>query len=560
MEELFGFVATKMLRARGIETKEDALNFFEPKYEDGLHDPFLLTDMLRAVMRILDAINNKERIVIYADYDCDGIPGATIINDFFKKIGFDNFEVYIPHRQNEGYGMNIEAVRTLASRGTDLIITVDSGITDFEPINEARKLGLCVIVTDHHETKETLPDAYAVINPKRADDNYPNKGLSGSGVAFKLVQALVSFGNFRVENGWEKWLLDLASIGTIADMVPLTGENRVIARFGLCVLKKTKRIGLQNLFRKLKIENQRITEEDIGFSIGPRINAASRMGVPSVAFKFISTTNEEEAIKSLNYLEKKNNDRKKLVGNMMKESELLIKDKDSFDVIVIGKDDWTPGVAGLVANKLVDIYGKMSFVWGREGKGKIKGSCRSNGNVSLVDIMSSVDKEILCEYGGHHMAGGFSITDGRVADFEKHINESYLKIKDLGLIKNKNEIPIEAILKISDIDWELYSILEKMAPFGVGNPKPVFILEGLEIQRIRKFGKNSEHLEMGLTDGEKDISAYDFYINENSFSRIKIEEGRIIDIVAKIEKNTYGRFPSLRLRIVDVKNPKCKSA
>ncbi|MEI6296964.1 MAG: single-stranded-DNA-specific exonuclease RecJ [bacterium] len=548
-------IFNKILFSRGIKTEEEFEKYFNPDYEKGLHSPFLMSDMEKGSLRIIDALKKNEKIAIYGDYDCDGVPATAIIDGFFKKIKFNNFLVYIPHRHNEGFGMNIEAMKELAGKGVDLIITVDNGTVDIDPVREANNLGMEVVITDHHEPKDILPDAYAIINPKKKGDSYPYKHLSGSGVAFKLVQALISLGGFEISPGWEKWLLDLVSIGTIADMVPLDGENRVLVKYGLTVLKRTRRLGLLNLFDELRINPNYLTEEDIGFSIAPRINAASRMGDPMVAFRFISTEDKEESLKTFEYLENKNSERKKVVEDIMKNVNETIHLKSDFDVLVVGHEDWIPGVVGLVAGKLADKFKKPVFVWGKEGSKEIKGSCRSDGKVNIVEMMSLVSPEIVLDFGGHVMAGGFSLAEGMVDEFEKKVNKIYKKILSKEK-KNENQqvVIIDSVLDLSGITWELYRKIDKMAPFGMGNTRPVFMFKNIEIKKVKKFGKKMDHLQI---DFEKDngelVSAYNFFIDENSFEDLKIEVGGAVDIIGTIEKNNFGRTPSLRLRIIDVR-------
>lgn len=279
-----------LLTRRGLTDAEAIEAFLNPSYDDMTNDPYLLKDMEKGVVRILGAIDAHEKIAVYSDFDADGIPGGIILHDFFKKIGYDNFVNYIPHRDTEGYGFHKDAVRALSKEGVTLIITVDVGITAVDTVVYAQELGVDCIVTDHHEPLDTIPSAVAVINPKQATCTYPFSGLCGAGVAYKLVQALLQEARFsHIPRGWEKWLLDLVAIATVADMVPLVDENRALVHWGLYVLRKSQRPGLIALLRKLRIQQRFVTEEDIGFFIGPRINAASRMGHPQDAFELLST-------------------------------------------------------------------------------------------------------------------------------------------------------------------------------------------------------------------------------------------------------------------------------
>jgi single-stranded-DNA-specific exonuclease len=317
-----------LLIYRGIDTAEKAEVFLNPDYEK-LHDPFLLKDMDKAVERILQAIKNEEKILIYSDYDADGIPAAVVMHDFFKLIGYSYFEIYIPHRHNEGYGLHLEAVESFVDKDIKLIVTLDCGIVDHHEVNRANELGIDVIITDHHVPGKTLPEAYAVINPKRSDCDYPYDMLCGSGVAFKLVQALLSkyptlerrgrVGEGVVKPGQEKWLLDMVGIATLSDMVPLQGENRIFAHYGLKVLRKSRRPGFQKLLSLMKMNQRYITEDDVGFMITPRINAASRMGIPTDAFHLLSTTDEVRGDELARHLDHINNERKGLVASTVKE-------------------------------------------------------------------------------------------------------------------------------------------------------------------------------------------------------------------------------------------------
>src|SRR3989338_9067341 len=289
-----------LLAKRGVESADDIAAFLNPDYELHTHDPFLLQGMDVAVGRVLSAMEQNERIAVYADFDCDGIPGAAVLSDFFRKIGYENFEVYLPHRDREGYGFHLDAISALAGREVKLIITVDVGITAAHAVAFAKGIGVDVIVTDHHEVTGPLPDAIAVLNPKL--NGYPFPHLCGAAVAFKFVQATLAEGRKRgipsfvgLPLGWEKWLLDLVAIATVADMVPLVGENRVLTHWGLQVLRKSPRAGISALCNAVRIRKSEITEDDIGFSIAPRVNAASRMGEPQLALRLLTTQDADEA-------------------------------------------------------------------------------------------------------------------------------------------------------------------------------------------------------------------------------------------------------------------------
>lgn len=537
-----------LLVSRGIEDPTSAKEFLNPDYELHTHDPFLLNDMEKSVSRILKAIKNKEHIVIYSDYDCDGIPGGVIIHDFFKKIKYENFSNYIPCRHEEGYGLNPSAIKKVAKDDAKLLITVDCGITDVKPVELANSLGIDVIITDHHLQNGKLPKAYAIVNPKLKNNKYPYEFLCGAGVAFKLVQALIIKGDFKIINGWNKWLLDMAGLSTIADMVPLTGENRVLAHYGLKVLRKSRRPGLQQLCKKIKVNQKHITEGDIGFMIAPRINAASRMDHPMEAFKLLTTEDITEAGVLSDYLQKLNNERKGIVASMVKEAKKKINNFDKEkEVIVLGNPDWVPALLGLVANSVVEEFKKPVFLWGRKGGKTIKGSCRSDESVNVVELMAST-KELFIDAGGHAFAGGFSVIPEKIHVFEKEIISAYNKLKT----KTEKKIYVDKKLSINDVSWDTYRIVEQFAPFGEENQNPMFLFEDIIIDEVKHFGKEKNHLQLGFKKNDgKLANAIGFFKTSNDFDK-KIEEGGKINLVASLEKSMFRNFPELRMRIVDI--------
>ncbi|MDP6387970.1 MAG: single-stranded-DNA-specific exonuclease RecJ [Candidatus Pacebacteria bacterium] len=540
----------ELLFHRGLKTAKQAEVFLNPDYDNHTHDPFLLKDMKKVVSRILNAIDEKQKIVIYSDYDCDGIPGGVILHDFFKKIGYKNFSNYIPHRHEEGYGLNADALEQFAKDKVRLVITVDCGISDASHIKRAKELGIDVIITDHHLPSGKLPQAYAILNPKQKSDKYPYKEISGANIAFKLVQALIKKGDFEIKEGWEKWLLDMAGLATIADMVPLLDENRVFAYYGMKVLRKSPRPGLMKLCRKMKIDQRYLNEDDIGFMLVPRINAASRMDVPDDAFELLATEDEVEADRLSAHLNKINNERKGIVAGIVKEIKKKITKLDTLrSVIVMGDPRWKPALLGLVANTVVDEYKRPVFLWGRDNGSNLKGSCRSDGSVNLVELMSSAGKTLI-EYGGHVFSGGFSVSVENVHNLEDVLCGSYEKMK----INNSEDIKefIDKKLLIDDVNWDTYKIIEQLAPFGIGNPKPLFLFENIEITEVRHFGREEGHLQLSFENSNgKKINAIGFFVKSNSFGA-NLDKGRKINLIATMEKSTFRNFPELRLRIVDV--------
>lgn len=571
----------KLLHHRGILDIEAAQNFINPDYDGGIHDPFLLKDAEKSAERIVAAIKNGEKIGIYSDYDADGIPGAAIFNDFFKRIGYTNFVIYIPHRHDEGFGLNLDAVKELADKGVKLLISIDCGITDVSQVKLANELGMQVIITDHHEPPAELPPAFAIIDHKQSDCTYPDKNLCGSGVAFKLVQAILKKDRFGLKDGVEKWLLDLVGIATLSDMVPLVGENRIFAYYGLAVLRKSLRKGLIQLLKTLNINQRYLTEDDIAFMVTPRINAASRMGDPDDAFKMLSADNDDDAYSSVKHLDKINNERKGVVASLVKEVKKILHTRHGVaedssglhnskkmslipSVIVLGNPDWRPSLLGLVANTCAEEYDRPVFLWGRDGDNIIKGSCRSEGKTNIVQLMRAAKADTFGQFGGHKHSGGFSVTNDRIHFLEKSLNEAQDKLlkakaEKIDAMLNSEAVEtdvdtdyVDAELSIDDINEQLFADLNRLAPFGIGNPKPVFMFRNVTPVSVRKFGKVSNHVELVFKQAKGlKVPAISFFGAENSwmdFTRADIS----VDMVASIEKSMFRNRPELRLRIIDI--------
>ncbi len=541
----------QMLFTRGIETSEQAHAFLNPSYDEHLHDPLLLHDMEKAVARILYAIEHTQRIAIYSDYDCDGIPGAVVLHDFFNAVGYTNFQNYIPHRHYEGFGVSTIAVEKLAEDGVQLIITIDCGTSDVAAIATAQQRGIDVVVTDHHEPPEVLPNAYAIVNPK-IGNTYPFDGLCGSGVVYKLVQALIKAGTekniFEISEGKEKWWLDMVGIATIADMVPLVGENRALAHFGLQVLRKTRRPGLQHLLRKQNSNLQYLTEDDIGFTIGPRINAASRMDAPEDAFLMLATQDEETAGAHVAHLEKLNNERKGIVASMTKEAKKRLSTLEEIpSVLVMGNPLWRPSLVGLVANKLAEEYNRPAFIWGRDGNGIIKGSCRSSGNASVVTLMNSVQAFIEC--GGHHMSGGFSVHEEHIHTLQHELNDAYVRLGEK--VKVAQDVQVEAVLTLEDINQQFLRDHASLAPFGTGNQKPLFVFENIIPKEVSIFGKIKEHTKITFDTRGYAKEAIAFFVQPTDFNR-EPKAGEAITVYAHVEQSFFMGRLQTRLRIVDI--------
>lgn len=541
-----------LLFHRGITDEAEREAFLNPSYEEGLNDPFLLSDMQKAVDRIDQAISNNEKILIFSDYDADGIPGAVVFSDFFKMIGYANVGNYIPHRHDEGFGLNLEAVESIAKDGAKLLITIDCGITDVEEVKRLNELGVDVIITDHHLPGEALPAAYAIVDPKVSPD-YPDQMICGSGVIFKVVEAMLKKDRRGVPEGKEKWLLDMVGIATLSDMVPLKGENRVFASFGLKVLRKSPRVGLRKLLSSLKIDQNNLVEDDIGFMITPRINVASRMGHPIDAFRLLSTTDENEAAELVEKLNNLNIQRKTAVAAVVKEINNKIEKRhlEEKKVIVLGNPSWNPAILGLVANSLMKDHNKPAFLWGRGDGDMLKGSCRSEGQTDVVALMHGVSEKIFIDCGGHKMSGGFSVSIEHIHKLDEMLQESYEKLFSENVAKREDLIVDHACL-IDDITFSMWDSVEKLAPFGIDNGKPLFLFKGIAPVAVKYFGKQGEHLELAFPKSNgKTVPAISFFASEDS-RFASLAPGTSLNLVATLEKSMFRRFPELRLRIVDV--------
>jgi single-stranded-DNA-specific exonuclease len=550
-----------LLFHRGIKDSESAQHFIEPNYEVHNHDPFLLKDAEKASQRIIDAIKKGQKIAIYADYDADGIPGASIWHSFFTKIGYANFIVYIPHRHDEGFGLNIEAVEQLAKDKADLIVTVDCGITDILPSARAKELGVDLIITDHHEPKAELPNAFAVIDHRQKDCNYPDKNICGSAVAYKLIQAILKKDRFGLPDGHEKWFLDLVGIATLSDMVPLVGENRLFAYYGLMVLRKSPRKGLVELLRKLKINQRYLNEDDVGFMITPRINAASRMGVPMDAFHLLTALSDVDAEKFTDHLDKINNERKGVVASLVRDAKKHLHERYGSEipkVIVLGNPDWRPSLLGLVANTCAEEFDRPAFFWGRDGGNVIKGSCRSEGRTNVVELMESSVPETFIQFGGHKFSGGFAVSNDEIHFLEKRLIESFENIIKVNNKNHKNddgpivEEMIDSEIKVDDVDGTLFEEINRLAPFGIGNPKPTFLFRKVVPVSVRKFGKTNDHVEIIFkkTNSQK-VSAIAFFGAKEKWMN-EIKEGKELDLIASIEKSMFRGRAEIRLRVIEV--------
>lgn len=524
---------------REIIDEKDIEVFLNPTRND-FHDPYLMPDMEVAVNRIVKAIEKHEKVIIYGDYDVDGITSITVLKKFLKTCGLDA-GYYIPNRLNEGYGLNKNAIDKIHEEGYTLIITVDCGISGIEEIEYANSLGLETIVTDHHEPMDILPPAIAVIDLKRKDnDKYPFNSLAGCGVVFKLTQAL----GMKLGLDEKEYLkyLDIVCVGTISDIVPLIDENRVIAKLGLKLVEVTKNPGLRALLNASGYKQ--VNSNTISFGIAPRINACGRMGCEEEALKLFLTDNIEEAEKITDELNQFNRERQEIEKNIFYEAIRMIEKEDkNNNAIVLGSQNWHHGVIGIVSSKITEIYYKPSILICFEGD-KGKGSGRSIPGFDLHEALVNLSKH-LDKYGGHEMAVGLSLDKKNFnrfkEDFNKYVNDK--DISDLVPI-----LDIDKQIEMKDVDSEIVKELDVLEPFGEANRKPVFVYKNLKIDSIRALS-DGKHLKLTLKDGNILINAIGF--NMGALSK-EYTIGDKVDIAGMLEINSFNGRDFVQINMRDI--------
>ena len=530
----------RLLEKRGLDS-----TFLHPKYEN-LADPYLLPDLEKALGRIATAIKNSEKILIYGDYDVDGVTASTVIEEALVLAGVkpENIDIMLPDRFADGYGMSPRLITRAKKRGARLVITVDCGSKNHAIIEELNILKIDTIVTDHHECGADLPEAIAVVNPKRPDfiDQYGLKNLAGVGVAFKLAQGLVKKG--LISAGQEKWLLDLVLIGTICDNMLLTEENRILGYYGVKVLAKTRRAGLRELMTKARVKT--LTAESIGFQIGPRLNAAGRLKTADLSLNLLRAKTPTEAAYLADKLENLNTQRKTEQQSAMKEiSSRGVSD----DPVIIETGTWHEGILGIIAGRLVEEYQRPAFVLAELENGTFKGSGRSFGDFSLAKALDFA-KDAIIAGGGHAGAAGVRVDGKNLYTFREKINEYY---NSLNLPDQTHYLSVNADLDVenlSDLSLDFMEELKTLEPFGPGNEEPIFRLQNIDILETRRMGSEGQHLRLDVRDKSgKIFKLITFFapeqwlaltsedhiaplikLTENDFNGVKSPEGRIVDI------------------------------
>lgn len=523
----------EILKSRKISDRD---TYFNPNYKS-LSDPFAFSGMKKAVERVKHAIEAKERIGLFMDYDADGICGGAVI---FKTLSkFINIDYYIPHR-HEGYGLNNGALDYFKKSGDKLVLTVDCGIKNNKEIDYANKLGLEVIVIDHHELSEDLPKAYEIIHPK-ISKNLKFKNFSGGGVAYNFVRGL------NLSGEQEKWDIELAAISTVADIVPLIEDNRTIVHFGLNVLNRTRNMGLKKMIEVAGIKEGGIGTYEIGFQIAPRINATGRIDDPVSSFKLLIESDRKEVGVLAQKLQSLNLERQDVLEKSLEEAEKIIEKEMLYheNIIIVKSDSFNEGVVGLVAGKISDKYYRPSIVL-TSHDGFWKGSARSITGVDITRVITVAEK-YLRSFGGHPGAAGLSLTRENLEKFIKIIAKEALKI-DPKLFERK--LVIDALVHPAEVNLNLAKKIAKMEPFGYGNKKPIFALTDLKISSLRFVGKNSDHLKLSLCTSDSVHECMLFFAKKNGFEG---EVGKTVDVAFSLNVNTWNNREKVDLIIEDIK-------
>ncbi|MFL2988859.1 MAG: single-stranded-DNA-specific exonuclease RecJ [Candidatus Neomarinimicrobiota bacterium] len=533
-----------VMSIKKINTKELSRSFF---YHDlnNLHNPLLMKDMDKAINRFIEAKESKQVILIIGDYDTDGVSAASVLHLYFKSLGVDSY-YYIPHRQKEGYGVSKNAIDYGIKIGAQLIISCDCGITAIEQVNYANENNLDFIVTDHHKQKETLPDAYAILNPNQNDCNYPFKGLCGAGVAFKLCLAINDRLKLNPDNVYK--YLDLVAIATTADVMPVLDENRIIIAEGMKRVLIGSNKGIKSLINVSNLNNPGLTVGKLSYWFIPKINAAGRLGDAARAVKLFTTNNPQLANEISLDLENENNKRKAITLQHENEAINIINnhiDIDNQKIIVLYNDNWHFGIIGIVASRIKELYNRPTIVMTEEN-GMYKGSCRSIPGYDIVEALNSCS-DIIDNYGGHPMAAGLSIKKDYLKDFGKKISAHALDNIEDNLTP---VISIDCELKISDINDRFINFLNYLEPFGPKNPKPIFVSKDINgIKDAQLLGKERETLKFKIKDVNSDLDVIGFRMLENYE---KVLSGKNVDIAYTIDKNFWNGRYSTQLVLKDI--------
>ncbi len=551
-----------LLFSRGKITQEEIDMFLFPDYARDIHDPFLFRDMERAVERIFHAIEKNEKIIVHGDYDSDGVCSSSLLMTVLEALGSKNHEIFLPHREKEGYGLSGKSVLQFQKNHVKIIITTDCGIANVSEVALAQENSMDVIITDHHRLQNIIPRAFAIIHPLLPDQKYPFLDLAGTGVAFKLAQGLIAqakkqnisvsgtrFGEDITWDGFEKWLLDLVAIATVTDMMELKGENRVLVKYGLLVLNKTKRIGLKELFRSIFSENKKqpIDAWGIGFVIGPRLNATGRLDSSSPSYDILMTQDQSEAQRFVLILESSNKERQLETARILREGKKQIELTEEKTLLALHDSSWHVGVIGLAAGKFSQDYHRPTIV-STVVDGEIRGSGRGIEGFNMVAALEQLTP-YLSRFGGHPQACGFSLKN--VQEYQEFIAKLDNVLKEQ--LKGKDLTPvltIDAKVRLNDLNWKLYEYLEHFEPFGKGNPRPRFLLEKIRVQKFDQIGKEAQHIRLIVEENGMKRTALGFGKSEMTEG---LQLGKELSLVVELNKNVWNGFTELQLLIIDWK-------
>lgn len=526
-------LAAQILWQRGIRAEEEIQAYLNPDLQQ-LHDPFLLHDMEKAVQRILTAIENGQNILIYGDYDADGMTASSVMKSALDELGAE-VQVYLPNRFTDGYGPNLDVYKYfIQNEDIDLIITVDNGVAGHEAIAYAQSQNVDVIVTDHHSMPEVLPEAFAIVHPEHPESNYPFKYLAGVGVAFKVATALLDY--------IPSDILDLVAIGTIADMVSLTDENRILVSHGLKVLANTERAGLMELMRLSGTDFEKVNEETIGFQIAPRLNALGRLDDPNPAIELLTGWDEEVAAEIAQMIDEKNSERKVIVENIFNQALTMITDEP---VQILYHKDWHKGVLGIVAGRLLEQFHKPIIMLAEE-EGVLRGSARSIENFNIFEALNE-HRELFMAFGGHKQAAGMTFALENV-EVIKQVMLDFIQENDIDM-SGKSSLEVQGSLQFDEISLETIRSLEKLSPYGMDNPKPHFLLTDYQVEQARSMGKDNSHLKLKLVQNGQALDAVYFGHGAES---LEFEQSDT-ELVGTLSSNTWNGTTTVQLMVADAR-------
>lgn len=531
----------KLAYQRGYTTGDDITNYLSPS--DDFHDPFLMHDMEKAVVRLMAAVSAGESILVYGDYDADGITSTTILMEALEMIGA-NAQYYLPNRFDDGYGPNLDVYKYYIKQDVQVILTCDNGVAGHEAIQFAQEAGVDVIVTDHHELPQDLPNAYAIVHPRHPEGEYPFGDLSGAGVALKLATALM--GDLPAE------FLDVAAIGTVADLVGLTDENRAIVQQGLIQMQRTERIGLQEFFRSQKIEPSQINEETIGFVLGPRLNALGRLGDASPGVELLMSFDPDQALHIVEVLEENNVKRREIVDNIVQEAMSMVEKTGNKNIIILSNDKWHEGVLGIVASRIVEKYHRPTILLTYDEDTQMyKGSGRSVEGVDIFALLEN-GRELATKFGGHAMACGMSIDRVNFSEWQASIEQAAEEFTEV--LSAKPSLQVDDVITTKQITLENIDSLQKLRPFGTDNPKPLFLLEQEKLQNVQRIGKDKNTLKLTITGKDEPLQVVGFRQGDLAAD---LQPDDKVNAVVELSINEWNgsRTPQAHLTDISALNP-----